>query len=54
MPKSRPSSSPVVAERLYANIPRWTPMERGGHFAALEQPELLAREIRESFRPLPG
>ena len=23
-----------------------------GHFAALEQPELLAREIREFFRPL--
>jgi hypothetical protein len=27
-------------------------MEKGGHFAALEQPELLAREIREFFRPL--
>jgi microsomal epoxide hydrolase len=25
---------------------------RGGHFAALEQPEALAREIREFFRPL--
>jgi microsomal epoxide hydrolase len=27
-------------------------MERGGHFAALEQPAALAREIREFFRPL--
>jgi len=43
-----------VAESLYTNIQRWTPMERGGHFAALEQPEALAREIREFFRPLRG
>ena len=43
-----------VAEGLYTNIQRWTPMERGGHFAALEQPEALAREIREFFRPLRG
>jgi pimeloyl-ACP methyl ester carboxylesterase len=41
-----------VAASLYTNIHRWTPMERGGHFAALEQPEALAREIREFFRPL--
>ena len=27
-------------------------MSRGGHFAALEEPELLARDIREFFRPL--
>jgi len=27
-------------------------MDRGGHFAALEQPEALARELREFFRPL--
>ena len=41
-----------VAERLYKNIQRWSAMPRGGHFAALEQPELLAREITEFFRPL--
>ena len=41
-----------VAERVYANISRWSLMPRGGHFAALEQPEALAREIREFFRPL--
>jgi len=40
------------AERLYTNIQRWTVMEKGGHFAALEQPEALAREIRAFFRPL--
>jgi microsomal epoxide hydrolase len=27
-------------------------MPRGGHFAALEQPEALAHEIVEFFRPL--
>ena len=41
------------AERSY-NLRRWTSMPRGGHFAALEEPELLAQEIREFFRPLKG
>jgi pimeloyl-ACP methyl ester carboxylesterase len=27
-------------------------MPRGGHFAALEEPELLAQDIRAFFRPL--
>src|SRR5215470_15503881 len=40
-----------VAEKTY-NIQRWTKMDKGGHFAALEQPEALAREVREFFRPL--
>ena len=44
----------VVAERTYTDIRRWTPMERGGHFAAMEQPDALAREIRAFFRPLRG
>lgn len=41
-----------VAARLYSDIRRWTSHPRGGHFAALEQPEVLANEIREFFRPL--
>ena len=41
-----------LAERMYTNIQRWSVMPRGGHFAALEQPEALAREIVEFFRPL--
>ncbi|MFM2066203.1 MAG: hypothetical protein RLZZ584_1112 [Pseudomonadota bacterium] len=41
-----------VAERMYSDIRRWTVQPRGGHFAALEQPEVLAHEIREFFRPL--
>lgn len=41
-----------VAQRAYSDIRRWTVAERGGHFAAMEQPEVLAHEIREFFRPL--
>ena len=41
-----------LAERTYSDIRRWTVMPHGGHFAALEQPEALAVEIREFFRPL--
>jgi len=40
-----------LAERGY-NIVRWTTMPRGGHFAAMEQPELLAQDLRDFFRPL--
>jgi pimeloyl-ACP methyl ester carboxylesterase len=40
-----------IAERLY-DVRRWSVMEKGGHFAALEQPEALAHEIRAFFRPL--
>jgi pimeloyl-ACP methyl ester carboxylesterase len=29
-------------------------MPRGGHFAAMEQPQALAEEIRAFFRPLRG
>ncbi|MEO7998426.1 MAG: epoxide hydrolase family protein [Gemmatimonadaceae bacterium] len=38
------------AERFF-NVERWTEMPRGGHFTALEEPELLAHDIREFFRP---
>ena len=35
-------------ERAY-NVQRWTQMPTGGHFAAQEEPELLAQDIREFF-----
>ena len=41
-----------LAERMYTNIQRWTTMERGGHFAALEQPDVLAGDVRAFFRAL--
>jgi len=40
------------AERNLKHIRRWTVLERGGHFVAMEFPELMAREIRAFFRPL--
>ncbi len=39
------------AERTLS-IQHWTQMPRGGHFAALEEPELFAEDIRVFFRPL--
>ena len=39
------------AERSY-DLRRWTQMPRGGHFAALEEPDLLVEDIRGFFRPL--
>ena len=32
------------------NLQRWTDMPRGGHFAALEEPEMLVEDIRAFFR----
>jgi pimeloyl-ACP methyl ester carboxylesterase len=39
-----------VAERTFTNLERWSVMEHGGHFAAMEQPDTLAQEIRSFFR----
>lgn len=39
------------AQRFF-NVQHWTQMPRGGHFAAMEEPELLAEDIRAFFRPL--
>jgi pimeloyl-ACP methyl ester carboxylesterase len=38
-------------ERAY-DLKRWTVMPRGGHFAAMEEPELLVEDIRTFFRTL--
>ena len=37
------------AERFF-NVQRWTEMPRGGHFAAMEEPDLLAADLRDWFR----
>ncbi|WP_238845483.1 alpha/beta fold hydrolase [Nocardia terpenica] len=45
-----------VGIRRYAEtantITRWVDIDRGGHFAALEEPEVLVSDIREFFRTL--
>ena len=47
-PTSKPHGNP---ERAF-NLRRHTVMPKGGHFAALEEPELLVDDIRAFFRPL--
>jgi pimeloyl-ACP methyl ester carboxylesterase len=38
------------AERRFPNIGHWNELDRGGHFAAFEQPELFVDELRAFFR----
>lgn len=38
------------AEKRYTNIVYWNELERGGHFAAFEQPALFVDELRACFR----
>jgi pimeloyl-ACP methyl ester carboxylesterase len=40
------------AERAYPKLIHYNRVEKGGHFAAWEQPALLSRELRTAFRPL--
>lgn len=44
--------APRAFGQRWLNLRRWTDMPRGGHFAALEQPDLLARDIRDFAREL--
>ncbi len=46
----RPPRSAAV--RVLTDVRRWSVMPRGGHFAALEQPALLADDIAAFFREL--
>ncbi len=38
------------AERKYPRLIHWNELERGGHFAAFEQPEVFVEEVRTCFR----
>ncbi len=38
------------AETRFKNLVYWNELDRGGHFAAFEQPELFVRELRACFR----
>jgi pimeloyl-ACP methyl ester carboxylesterase len=41
-----------IAAQTFSDLRRWSVMPRGGHFAAMEQPEALAGEVRAFFRDL--
>jgi len=39
-------------EKAYPNLTYFNEVDKGGHFAAWEEPELFASEVRATFRPL--
>jgi len=43
-----------VARNMGATMIHWTEMPKGGHFAALEQPQLLVEDVRVFFRKVRG
>ena len=47
-------STPTLwwAEQNFHNLIYWNEVDKGGHFAAWQQPELFATEIRAAFRSL--
>ena len=49
LPKEAPFPPRSWIERGY-NVQHWTEFARGGHFAAMEEPEALAKDIRTFFR----
>jgi epoxide hydrolase len=49
-PKEVPRVSRRWAERRFTDIRHWNELDRGGHFAALEQPGLFVDELRAFFR----
>ena len=40
------------AEQTYPNLIYWNEAERGGHFAAFEEPDIFVEEMRSAFRKL--
>jgi pimeloyl-ACP methyl ester carboxylesterase len=51
-PKELQRPSRRWAERRFTDIRHWNELDRGGHFAALEQPELFVAELRAFFGSL--
>ena len=49
-PKEIPRVSRRWAARRFTDIRHWNELDRGGHFAALEQPDLFVAELRAFFR----
>jgi pimeloyl-ACP methyl ester carboxylesterase len=39
-------------ERAYPKLIHYNKLDKGGHFAAWEQPQLFSEEVRAGFRPL--
>ncbi|MBT1690223.1 epoxide hydrolase family protein [Dawidia soli] len=52
-PKDLVTAPKAYANRIF-NIQHWTEFKEGGHFAAMEKPELLAKDIRTFFKVSTG
>jgi hypothetical protein len=51
MAATYPKPPRQLAERYY-NVTSWAEHATGGHFPAIAEPELLARTLRNAFRPM--
>jgi hypothetical protein len=51
-PKEMSRPSRRWAEKKFSTLVHWNELERGGHFAAFEVPDLYVNEIRTCFRKL--
>ncbi len=49
-PKEILTTSRKWAERVYTDLRTYNELDRGGHFAAFEEPDLFVTEIRDFFR----
>lgn len=49
-PKENPRPSRRWAEKRFVDIRHWNELDKGGHFAAFEQPKLFVDEVRSFFR----
>jgi len=43
-----------IADQAFPKIVHWTEFDRGGHFAAMEEPELFVGDLRAFARTLKG
>ena len=53
-PKEIFRSSRRWAEKRFTNLVHWNELEKGGHFAAFEQPATFVNEVRACFRHMRG
>jgi hypothetical protein len=53
-PKEIFRSSRRWAEKRFRQLVYWNELDRGGHFAAFEQPESFVNEVRACFRHMRG
>ena len=51
-PKELQRGSRRWAERRFPNLVHWNELDRGGHFAAFEQPAMFTAEVRAGFRSM--